>query len=89
MSPNVADNKVPRTRMDEVKFTKVWAAVYKNDGSTADVAREMGCTQSGASTKAKQLRELGLDLPVLKRASSKNRDIKSLQDILKAELEKK
>ena len=81
--------KVSRPRIDEEKFIKVWARTYKKGGHLQEVADEIGCSLAGASAKAKNLVENGVKLPQLARAPRKNgRDVKSLNDTLKAELSK-
>jgi len=82
--------KVSRARIDEEKFIKVWAKVYNRGGSLQNVVDEMGCTLGGAYGKAKSLVESGVKLPKLARASNKKeRDVKSLNDVLRNELSKK
>jgi len=86
----VATNeKVSRPRIDEEKFIKVWARTHKKGGYLQNVADEVGCTLAGASAKAKNLIEAGVKLPQLARSPRNNgRDVKSLNDTLKAELSK-
>jgi hypothetical protein len=81
--------KVSHPRIDEEKFIKVWARVHNKGGHLQDVADEIGCSLAGASAKAKNLMEAGVKLPKLARAPRSNgRDVKSLNDVLKAELSK-
>jgi hypothetical protein len=81
--------KVSRPRIDEAKFIKVWAKVHNKGGHLQDVADEIGCSHAGASTKAKSLIEAGIKLPKLERAPRKSgRDVKALNEVLKAELSK-
>lgn len=90
MTQKTAKENVSRPRIDEDKFVKVWAKVHNEGGCLQDVAEEIGCTPSGASTKAKILIEAGVPLPKLNRASrSKNRDVKALKDLLRSEMAKK
>lgn len=86
----IAKEKITRTPIDEAKFIKVWARVHNEGGSLQDVADEMGCSYAGAKNKADKLIEDGIKLPELKRGRGpKQRDVKALNDILKAELAKK
>jgi len=84
--------KVSHPRIDEEKFIKVWARVHNKGGHLQDVADEIGCSLAGASAKAKNLMEAGVKLPKLARAPraprKNGRDVKSLNDVLKAELSK-
>lgn len=82
--------KVSRPRIDEEKFIKVWAKVHNKGGHLQNVVDEIGCTLGGASAKAKKLLDEGVPLPKLARAPRSNgRDVKTLKEILKAELAKK
>lgn len=85
----IAKEKVVRTPIDEAKFIKVWARVHNAGGSLQDVSEEVGCSYAGAKNKAKKLIEGGVKLPDLKRGRLKQRDVKALNEILKAELAKK
>lgn len=86
----IAKEKITRTPIDEAKFIKVWARVHNEGGSLQEVADEMGCSYAGAKNKADKLIEDGIKLPELKRGRGpKQRDVKALNDILKAELAKK
>lgn len=82
---------VSRPRIDEEKFVRVWVKVHNKGGHLQQVADEIGCSLGGASAKAKNLVESGVPLPKLARAPRKNkeRDVKSLKEILKNELAKK
>lgn len=82
--------KITRTPIDESKFIKVWARVHLAGGSLQDVADEIGCSYAGAKNKAEKLVEDGVKLPELKRGRGpKQRDVKALNEALKAELAKK
>lgn len=86
----IAKERVTRTPIDEAKFIKVWARVHNEGGSLQNVADEMGCTYAGAKNKAERLVEDGVKLPELKRGRGpKKRDVKALNESLKAELAKK
>lgn len=90
MSRKSTKEKITRTPIDEAKFIKVWAKVHNNGGSLQDVADEMNCSYAGAKNKSDKLVEDGIKLPELKRGRGpKQRDVKALNDILKAELAKK
>jgi hypothetical protein len=81
--------KVSRPRIDEAKFIKVWAKVHNKGGHLQDVADEIGCSLAGATAKAKNLIEAGIKLPKLERPPRKSgRDVKALNEVLKAELSK-
>lgn len=82
--------KVSRPRIDDDKFVKTWVKVFNKGGHLQDVADEIGCSLAGASSKAKSLIEDGVPLPKLERAPrKKNRDVKSLKEIIKNEIVKK
>jgi hypothetical protein len=85
-----AKEKITRTPIDEAKFVKVWARVHLEGGSLQDVADEIGCSYAGAKNKADKMVEDGVKLPELKRGRGpKQRDVKALNEALKAELAKK
>lgn len=53
-------------RVDAMSFVDAWVKVYETGGSQADVAREIGTSGANVSTRAKKLREQGVNLPELK-----------------------
>jgi hypothetical protein len=52
-------------RVDASTFVDAWVNAYENGGNQSDVARELGCSSANVSTRAKKLRELGVELPEL------------------------
>lgn len=85
-----AKEKITRTPIDEENFIKVWARVHREGGGLQEVAEEIGCSYAGAKNKAERLVEDGIKLPELKKGRGpKQRDVKALNEVLKAELAKK
>lgn len=77
-------------RVDAMSFVDAWVKVYGQGGSQSDVAREIGTSAANVSTRAKKLREAGVELPTLKvtRGTGTTIDIEALNERLAARLAK-
>lgn len=76
-------------RVDAMSFVDAWIKVYDMGGSQSDVAREIGTSAANVSTRAKKLREAGVDLPALKvTRTGSTIDIASLNERLAARMAK-
>jgi len=74
-------------RVDAGSFIDAWVSAYENGGSQSDVARELGCSSANVSTRAKKLREAGVDLPELTvTRGAKKIDVAALNERLKARM---
>lgn len=58
-----------RTRVPNDQFVKVWATAVKKDLTLIDIVEATGLSYGGVTAKAKTLREAGVKLPKLRRAS--------------------
>jgi biotin operon repressor len=52
-------------RVDAASFVDAWMDAYESGGNQATVAATIGCSSANVSTRAKKLREAGIDLPEL------------------------
>jgi len=76
-------------RVDAMSFVDAWVKIYEQGGSQSDVAREIGTSAANVSTRAKKLREAGVDLPELKvTRTGTTIDVDSLNERLSARLAK-
>ena len=75
-------------RVDAAGFVDAWMNAFENGGGQSDVARELGCSSANVSTRAKKLREAGVDLPELTvtRGVKSTIDIAALNERLKARM---
>jgi len=80
-------NVVEKTRVDAAGFVDAWLDTYEKGGNQSDVARLIGCSAANVSTRAKNLRKAGVDLPelVVTRGGAKI-DVDSLNKRLAARL---
>ena len=75
-------------RCDAHTFIDAWVNAYENGGNQSDVARELGCSSANVSTRAKKLREAGVELPELTvtRGVKATINVNALNERLKARL---
>ena len=75
-------------RVDAASFVDAWVNAYENGGNQSDVARELGCSSANVSTRAKKLREAGVELPELTitRGVKASIDVASLNERLASRL---
>jgi len=75
-------------RVDASTFVDAWVNAYENGGNQSDVARELGCSSANVSTRAKKLREAGVELPELTitRGVKATIDVASLNERLASRL---
>jgi transposase len=75
-------------RVSAVDFVDAWVEVAANGGSQTDVANMIGTSAANVSTRAKKLREAGVELPQLTSARGVKAtiDVESLNERLKARL---
>jgi len=75
-------------RVDAASFVDAWVNAFEAGGNQSDVARELGCSSANVSTRAKKLREAGVDLPELTvtRGVKATIDVASLNERLKARM---
>lgn len=74
-------------RVDAGSFIDAWVSAYENGGNQSDVARTLGCTAANVSTRAKKLRDAGVDLPELVvTRGGKKIDVAALNERLKARM---
>jgi DNA-binding Lrp family transcriptional regulator len=59
-------------------FIDAWMNAYDNGGNQSDVARDLGCSSANVSTRAKKLRESGVELPELTVSRGVKLDVASL-----------
>jgi transcriptional regulator len=52
-------------RVDANAFIDAWCEVFAEGGNQTDVASRIGTTSANVSTRAKKLRDAGVDLPKL------------------------
>ena len=52
-------------RVDAASFIDAWCEVFAEGGNQTDVANKIGTSAANVSTRAKKLREAGVDLPKL------------------------
>lgn len=52
-------------RVDAASFVDAWMDAYESGGNQSAVAETLGCSSANVSTRAKKLREAGIDLPEL------------------------
>jgi hypothetical protein len=75
------------------EFVRTWTRVYRQGGTMADIASELGMKTANARAKAKNLRPYGVNLPRFRRsriyAIQKRYDISRLNDIIQEELDKR
>jgi transcriptional regulator len=65
-------------RVDAMTFIDAWMNAYENGGNQSDVARDLGCSSANISTRAKKLRENGVELPELTVSRGVKLDVASL-----------
>lgn len=73
-------------RVDAAAFVDAWVKIYEQGGSQSDVAREIGTSAANVSTRAKKLRDAGVDLPELKITRGVKLDVESLNARLAARI---
>jgi biotin operon repressor len=75
-------------RVSAVDFVDAWVNVATTGGSQSDVAAMIGTSAANVSTRAKKLREAGVDLPELTsgRGVKATIDVAALNERLKARL---
>jgi hypothetical protein len=78
-------------RVDAAGFVDAWMDAYESGGNQATVAAALGCSSANVSTRAKKLREAGIDLPdlIVTRGPRASLDIASLNERLAARLASK
>jgi biotin operon repressor len=64
-------------RVSVVDFVDAWVEVAANGGSQSDVAELIGTSAANVSTRAKKLREAGVELPQL----TSGRGVKATIDV--------
>jgi DNA-binding Lrp family transcriptional regulator len=74
-------------RVDAAAFVEAWVDVYETGGNQSDVAKRIGTSSANVSTRAKKLREAGVDLPELVVNRSNKIDVDSLNERLAIRLE--
>jgi biotin operon repressor len=52
-------------RVDAASFVDAWMDAYDSGGNQSTVAATIGCSSANVSTRAKKLREAGIELPEL------------------------
>jgi hypothetical protein len=52
-------------RVDANAFIDAWVETFEEGGNQSDVGRKIGTTAANVSTRAKKLRDAGVDLPKL------------------------
>jgi predicted transcriptional regulator len=78
----MSENKITRPRIDDNAFVSAWMDAHKNGGNQGDVAKKLGCTAGGVSTKAKKLVDRGVKLPKLGGRHEVNVDVNGLNDLI-------
>jgi DNA-binding Lrp family transcriptional regulator len=75
-------------RVSAADFVEAWVDVYETGGSQADVADRIGTSSANVSTRAKKLREAGVELPELvsSRGVKATIDVAALNERLKARM---
>jgi DNA-binding transcriptional regulator LsrR (DeoR family) len=75
-------------RVDAATFVDAWVTTYENGGGQSEVAKILGCSSANVSTRAKKLREAGVDLPELTvtRGVKATIDVAALNERLKARM---
>ena len=75
-------------RVSAVDFVDAWVNVATQGGSQSDVASMIGTSAANVSTRAKKLREAGVDLPELTsgRGVKATIDVEALNERLKARM---
>lgn len=71
------------TRVSAASFVDAWVTVYENGGNQTDVANMIGTSSANVSTRAKKLREAGVELPELVVTRGVKIDVNSLNDRLR------
>lgn len=74
------------TRVDAASFVDAWVTVYEQGGNQSDVARMIGTSAANVSTRAKNLRNAGVELPELVVTRGVKIDVASLNERLKAKM---
>jgi hypothetical protein len=69
-------------RCDAVTFVDAWVDVAERGGNQSDVARILNCSSANVSTRAKKLREAGVDLPELTVSRGVKIDVHALNERL-------
>ena len=67
-------------------FVTTWVRVYKESGTAQDVARRLNLDIAQVRAKAAQLRQRGVELPQLNRATSNPLDVDALNSLIKAQV---
>jgi len=66
-------------RIDAISFVDAWMDAYHAGENQSDIALKLGCTSANVSTRAKKLRDNGVELPELVNNRGGNKlDIESL-----------
>jgi DNA-binding transcriptional regulator LsrR (DeoR family) len=78
--------KMANTRVDAAAFIDAWVLTFEEGGNQSDVARKIGTTAANVSTRAKKLREAGVELPELTTTRGVKLDIAALNERLAARL---
>jgi DNA-binding transcriptional regulator LsrR (DeoR family) len=52
-------------RVDAHTFINAWVDAYESGGNQSTVAEILGCSSANVSTRAKKLRDAGVELPEL------------------------
>lgn len=73
-------------RVDAATFVETWCDVFDNGGNQSDVARRLGCSAANVSNRAKNLRNAGVDLPVLQVVRGVKLDIDALNERLRSRI---
>jgi len=69
-------------RCDAVTFVDAWVDVAERGGNQSDVAKILGCSSANVSTRAKKLREAGVELPELTITRGVKIDVNALNERL-------
>ena len=69
-------------RCDAHTFIDAWMDAYESGGNQATVAETLGCSSANVSTRAKKLREAGVELPELTITRGVKIDVNALNERL-------
>ena len=69
-------------RCDAATFIDAWVDAYESGGNQATVAETLGCSSANVSTRAKKLREAGVELPELTITRGVKIDVNALNERL-------
>lgn len=85
---SIKKRKVKMARVNAADFVDAWVSTFENGGGQAEVARILGCSSANVSTRAKKLREAGVELPFLTvtRGVKATIDVAALNERLKARM---